>query len=299
MILCTPCEQLCDDLDISTNIGIELANKVLFAFFFYIMSKDSIEPWELLKTSFLKDKSVPKSYTNKFYEILKKYNYLEESEILECISSLANSKTLQDDFDFWLRCPLIKEINYDEKTKMYKIIANKGTFSFLPINLMYEKELEIIKEIGKNKNLTENIKINNSFNPQSYENFSYNCHFVSYEFAKLNPDFYAVTAICPNCFPRSYWLHSYNVSYNKSFVIDIANNFVMDVNGFNKLISPIVLDETIGEDLSIYLDEIKHLGWPFCERTINSPLKTLAFYNYDCLSEEERQELSIRKRIRK
>lgn len=175
---------------------------------------------------------------------------------------------------------------------MYTIKTDIGDFSFIPIFEMYQEEVNRIKNIGKIKNKQNNHKSKNGYDCESYENFDFHCHFVSYEYAKLNPYDYALTAICPNCFPGSYWLHSYNISYNRAYVIDIANSFVMSIDDFERLFKPKVLDETKGEDLPLYLAKIKESNWPFYERTIHTPLKTIAFYSFDSfdsLTPEERR----------
>ncbi len=244
-----------------------------------------MEPIALLRTKFLADASVPSSCTRKFYEILEKYHYREEEEVLQCISTIATSNETPN-FSFWKRCKWIKDIVYDEKTRMYTIVSSKGNFSFLPIRSMYEKEYESIKQVGKAKTKTSK-KLLNGYDSSSYENFDYNCHFVTYEFSKLHPEDYAVTAICPNSFSGAYWLHSYSVSYNESYVIDISNGFVMSIFDFERLLGPMILDKTKGEDIPFRLEQIRKEKWPFYTTTIHTPLKTLAFYQFDTLSQDE------------
>lgn len=294
-----PCENLCQVVEDSMANAQNKANAVIMEFLTYLQRKDKqllvklmralkskpLEPIVLLRTKFLADSSVPMSCTRKFYEILEKYQYREEEEILQCISTISSSLE-KTDFSFWKRCKWVQDITYNEKTKMYTIISSKGNFPFLPLRFMYEKEYEMIKQVGKKKSTSTN-KLLNGYNPSSFENFDYNCHFVTYEFSKLHPEDYAITCVCPNIFSGSYWLHSYNLSYNRAYVIDISNGFVMSVTDFEKLIDPFILDETKGMDIPLRLEQIKREAWPFYERTIHTPLKTLAFYQYDTLSKEE------------
>ncbi len=280
-----PCELLCKELAKSVKLGQNNANQVIQEFGNYLMRKNKFlvqklllklrqnsqeDPIIVLRTNFLNDKSVPLSCTNKFYEILKKHNYLEETEVIECMSSITNTKKFEEEKAFWKRCPWIKDIIYDEKTKMFTIITTKDTFSFFSCSAMFKDEVAKIKKI--------------------IPNVDYSCHDVTCEFIKEHPEYYATTCICPNAFLSSYWLHSYNVSYNKEFVVDIANNIVMSSIEFNKLIKPVILDETKGEEVfktikKILCDE----NWPFKSILKTSPLKAVAFYSYDQLSQEEQQ----------
>lgn len=296
-----PSEILCELLFQSINLGTQYANQLSLEFIMYIKRKNDKllkklfnvlknakgDSWELLRTQFLKDSSVPISCTRKFYELLEKYHYLIEDEILECVSALSNSKTPLEDISFWCRCPWIETITYDNKTKMYTIVSVKGNFTFLPIQEMYPNELV---------NIRNSLKMNYA-NNYCLENFDYNCHTVSYEFSKLNPYDYAVTTICPNKFPGSFWLHSYIISYNHAYVNDISNRFVMPINDFEKLLNPCVLDSTKGEDIPLRLEIIKKEGWPFYNDTKNVPLKTLAFYHYDTLYTRKRRDRTDFKKI--
>lgn len=244
----------------------------------------------LLRIKFLA--SAPKSYTQKFYEILKKYHYREENEILECISNIAEDPQKHQDNSFWTQCPWIKTIEFDEKTQMITLKTTKGEFSFLPISQIFQNELDRIHATAKKKNDRTNKPYKNGYNPNDLENFDFHCHFVTYEFSQLHPETYATTCICPNCFPGSYWLHSYNVAYNQSYVIDIANGFLMSINEFNRLIEPNILDQTLGETVPSRLKAIEEdSSWPFFSITKKTPLKTLAFYQFDSLSKEKREQL--------
>lgn len=233
----------------------------------------NMDQMELLRTKFLADPTIPESCSRKFYEILEKHRFRKENEILECISSICDAP--EQDYSFWLRCPWIKDIKFDEETKMYILISTIGEFSFRPVKDFYSSDIDIIKQKAKIERHTDNI--------------DYECHFVTQEFVRLHPDNYAVTCICPNCFSDSYWLHSYNVSANKSYVIDIANRFIMPIDDFDRLVKPEVLDETLGMDIPIRLKQIEeNASWQLYDSIKHIPLKALAFYNYDCMSQEER-----------
>lgn len=109
-----PCETLCSYLEKSTKIGTEYAKKVEFEFLEFIKTQDfklliylanilhasKEEPWYALRKSFLNNPNIPIYYTQKFYEILTKYNYHKETEIIECITALANSQNPQNEFSF-------------------------------------------------------------------------------------------------------------------------------------------------------------------------------------------------------
>jgi len=296
-----PSELLCANMTISLNLGREKAKNVSFEFLSYVRNTDfklfmklanilyktTEDHWTAIRTEFLNNPYIPISLTNKFYEILTKHHYLKETEIIDCITALSNSQNPESAFTFWQHCPWINDLSCDPKNHMYTLSTTIGDFNFIPISAMYTEEINIIKNIGKNKNKETGYVPTSGYDEKSYENFDYNCHFVSYEHALLNPYDYALTAICPTSFSDTYWLHSYNISYNRAYVIDIANSFVMPIDDFYRLLKPQVLDETKGEDIPSYLQKIAESKWPFYKRTIHTPLKTLAFYSFDNLPHAE------------
>ncbi|MCI9280513.1 MAG: hypothetical protein HFJ02_06935 [Bacilli bacterium] len=58
----------------------------------------------------------------------------------------------------------------------------------------------------------------------------------SYNFAKIEPLFYAITCICSNAFPDTYSFHNYNLSNDGSYIVDFLNDFIMSTEAFNTLI---------------------------------------------------------------
>lgn len=257
-----------------------------------ILLNEKGDPIEVLQTKFLTASEVPKSCTRKFYELLEKNGCLEEGVILECMSHIAstNSRNVRD-YEFWKNVPWIRDIQYDNTTKMYTIVSNKGSYSFLPVQEMYPYEYQMLKKHGEEMDKEDKKKVDEDSYDSSYTNFDYKCHYIAYEHAKLHQEDYAVTAVCPNFFSGSYWLHSYNISYNNAFVTDYANGVVMPVEDFENLLCPIILDKTKGDDIPMVLEQIKESKWVFYNTTIHTPLKTLAFYHVDQLQEKEFNEL--------
>lgn len=62
----------------------------------------------------------------------------------------------------------------------------------------------------------------------------------------------------------------------------------MAINDFERLVEPQILDKTRGDDIPVRLQQIKSdRAWPFFTLTQHTPLKTLAFYQFDTTSKEE------------
>ncbi len=142
-----------------------------------------------------------------------------------------------------------------EKTKMYTICANKN-HSFLPVNNMFHYEIDKINQKAKEMELQSN--------QTHYSDFA---------------------------FPGSYWLHSYNLSYDGSYGVDISNGFVMVTEEFNALVRPQILDQTLGAEMPNRLNQIKSdKNWPFKHILEGCPLKALAFYAFDSKTLIEQEE---------
>lgn len=210
-----PSENLCNALSKSLQYGNRIANNVAKEFLVYVMMKnrdlflqltsdllsEPENPMTLLRTKFLANPSVPQSCTKIFYKILQKNSYREQDEVLECISYISEHCDSNLNLAFWKRCPWIKDITYDERSRMYTVHTYRDSFTFLPISHMYQNELDLIRMTArKQKSSSHATTLANGYNIDDLENFDYNCHFVSYEFSKLHPEFYAVTAICPYVF---------------------------------------------------------------------------------------------------
>ena len=154
--------------------------------------------------------------------------------------------------------------------------------------LFFYKE---IKRKGKETyNLDSTKTVPNGYNSTSFSHFDYKCHAVSYAFSTLYPKSYVVTAICPRGFNGLYEFHSYNISEDFSFVIDLANGIVMLYEDYERLMQPVVLNQMQGVEISYRMDEVRSSNWPLYSATKRVPLKTLAFYHYDMLTEEQREE---------
>lgn len=250
--------------------------------------KEALEYSILLRTQFLAKSLVPNSFVQKFYELLKQYNYRPEDEILKCIKDIAVWHG-EENIKFWEKTPWIKNVNVSGSE--FTVKSGEREYSFEPTCMLYAEEIEDIKRKGMQ---TEKIRpshtMANGYNPDSYTHLDYKCHGVSYYFSMLHPESYAVTAICSLDFNGLYEFHSYNVSSDFSSVIDLSYGIKMPYKDYIKLRQPIVLCQTKGEEIPYHLEEVRNSSWSCYADTKNSPLRTLAFYSYDAFSEEQREE---------
>lgn len=264
-------------------------SNTLYQKMIWCVVQEPLEHTILLRTQFLAQSLVPNAFVQKFYELLDKYQYRHENEIIKCIKDLAVWHG-EDNVSFWKKVPWIEDVVYRIIGNTSKVNFANREYSFLPANRLYAEEIEEIKMRGRMEPMKRAFVIPNGYNPESYDHLDYKCHFASYIFSLLHPNCYAVTAICPCNYKGLYWLHSYNLSQDQSSVIDLANGFEMPLSDYERLMEPYILCQTKGEELSSKLAEIEASSWPFFEVSKNSPLKTLAFYNYDSLTNEEREE---------
>lgn len=252
--------------------------------------KEALEYSILLRTQFLAKSLVPNSFIQKFYELLKQYDYRPEDEILKCIKDIAIWHG-EENTKFWEKTPWIKSINCNVSGSGFTIKSLDGDYSFVPSCRLYAEEIKDIKRKGRQQEKVRYaLTMPNGYNPDSYTHLEHKCHSVSYYFSMLHPESYAVTAICPLDFNDLYEFHSYNLSSDFSSVIDLSYGMEMPYEDYIKLRQPIVLCQTKGEAIPYRLEEIYSSSW-FCYSDIeNSPLRALAFYDYDALSEEQREE---------
>lgn len=269
---------------------VEKTSGTLYQELYSCFQKESLEYSILLRTQFLAKSFVPNSFVQKFYEILEKYNYRPEAEILKCIKDIAVWHG-EENIKFWKKIPWIKNINCDVSGSEFTVKSMNKDYSFVPSFKLYAKEINDIKKMGKQ---TEKIRCSltmpNGYNPDSYTHLDHKCHSVSYYFSMLHPESYAVTAICSLDFNGLYEFHSYNVSSDFSSVIDLSYGIKMPYEDYIKLRQPIVLCQTKGEEIPYCLEAIRNSSWSCYTDIENSPLRTLAFYSYDTLTENEREE---------
>lgn len=260
----------------------------LYKDLFSCLQKEPLEHNVLLRTEFLAKSLVPGSFIAKFYEILRKYHYRSEEEILKCMKDIAVWHG-EENINFWMKNPWIKEVA--SHSTSYLLNTTKGDFSFVPSYVSYKEEIEEIKRKGKEKyNLDITKTIPNGYNFTSFSHFDYKCHAVSYAFSIFCPKSYVVTAICPRGFNGFYELHSYNVTEDFSSVVDLSNGIVMPYEDFYRLMQPVVLNQIKGDEIPNEFDAVRSSLWPLYSYTKSIPLKMLAFYHYDMLTEEQREE---------
>lgn len=257
-----------------------------------VLKSQAKEPMLLLKTSFLPKK--PIAFTNMFYQILasKKYRILDE--VLECISSISLSSEPKKEMQIWKRCPWIDDIRYDESAKKYFLSSKEGDFSFSPTKITFEKDISSIKTYGKMKMIGRKTEpLSNGYDSSTLENLDYQCHFATFCFSQFHEDMYAVTAICPHAFSGGYWFHSYNMTNDKSTVVDISNGFIMSMEEYERLVKPQVLDCTLGEHVQAKRKDLAKFHVPYSYLLLDAPLKAFALYEYDRMSSIERSRIKL------
>lgn len=228
-----------------------------------------------------------------YMQMLRKNNYRMKDKILECICEIATSDNPNKKMAEYQKFPWIKKILFDDKTKMFTVCSIEGEYSFIPVSFIYQKDVLELKMLHKKMERKSEKKIySNGYDLHEPGNLDYACHFVTEQFAYRNPFCLAVTAICPHIFPNSYWYHSYNMAEDQSYVIDIANGFIMQTDHFYKLLEPIVLDQVKGKDIPSHVQVVlEDTYYPYRDVVSNSVLKGLAFYKYDCQSSYKREEI--------
>ncbi len=300
-----PSEILNEILNTSTNEVKKIEEEYINTFAYFIKQTSGTlyykliesmyaEPQEysmLLRTGFLADSLVPISIIETFYAFLKRYHYLYKEEITKCMKDIMLLHGNQN-IAFWKKVPWIDEIYWNEKKKQCILSSQGNTFSFYNSNSFLAKDIEIIRQsLVQQKISYKKTSLPNGYNIVSNAHFDYKCHEVAYQFSKLHKDIYAVTSICPFVFQNHHWLHSYNVSKDYGVVLDLVSGFIMPIDEFENLMSPQVLCETIGINLSKRLKEIENSSWPLLANMKNAPLKKLAFYSFDSLNYQEQEKI--------
>lgn len=266
-----------------------LSNKRLLGQFYRRSINIKEDQVKLFEDTFVNHSGVMKSYM----QMLRKNGYRMKDKVLDCISNIATSSDPKKEMVKCQKFPWINKIVFDEKTKMYTVFSTEGEFSFIPVSDIYKEDVLVIQMLHKKEGKKESNRVySNGYDPHEPGNLDYACHFATEQFAYRNPSCFAVTTICPHAFSDSYWYHSYNMSENQNYVIDIANGFVMQIDHFHELLEPIVLDSVLGSDISIRVqDVLEDTYYPLRNIVSSSPLKGLAFYKYDYQSSKKREEI--------
>lgn len=289
-------------LDQMEHLNIENARRIcqiVQSFLKCLDKKDKMEFSKILKnyqgdfysifqTEFLP--SIRPCYFDLLKQILDQYCYRFSSDILEAISnvSILNDPTL---INRWKLFPWISSFNYEAKTNEYMISSELDQFSFVPTCEIYPSD--VLKIMKNHQAFYQDDKTDLSiYHPHAPGNLEYACHFSTEEFAKMHPDFFAVTCVCPRSFYDTYWLHSYNLTPDKQYVVDIANGYVMPHEMQKKLLNLKILDCTLGSDIPKRIEQIEQDKENFFADVVRSnPLKTFALLEYDCMSPQKRRNL--------
>jgi len=261
----------------------------LYEKLFSCLQKEPLEHSVLLRTEFLAKSLVPNSFVSKFYEILEKYHYRREEEFLKCMKDITVWHDLEN-IEFWGKVPWIKEIQISSNNKFVLKTKNEE-YSFASTREQFKGEIEEIKRKRQEQNKVPLASsFPNGYNSYSFSHFDYKCAVVTHDFSIIYPKSYAIAAICPYSFQNHYWFHCYNILEDYSSVVDLSNGIVMPYEDFYRLMQPVVLNQIKGEEISNEIDKVRFSSWPLYSYTKSIPLKMFAFYHYDMLTEEQREE---------
>lgn len=207
----------------------------------------------------LKDEYVYNSkYVKDFFDILEKYDYKMQYEILDAIRTLGflkNPKSNGNTIKRLLTSPVIDDISFDDKNAFSIFSEQYGTFSFIIASEYFKNNHDVLSYIRKNKP-----------DPRS--------HYHTYFLSKKFPDDYTVTSLVDNYFCGQYY-QSYTCDRNSNKIIDLCNNSVMDQDEYNRLVSPqivsSILNSEVDNELSVVNQKVEF-------QKINASILKIALY---------------------
>ena len=97
---------------------------------FSCLQKEPLEHPILIRTQFLAKSLLSNTFVSKFYEILKKYHYRKEEEIIKCMKDIAVWHG-NENIRFWEKTPWIKELNYNSNNE-YMLKTKSQEYFFIP-----------------------------------------------------------------------------------------------------------------------------------------------------------------------
>lgn len=196
---------------------------------------EKMDPSLLLRRNLF---SMNLDYQQEYLQLLSAYPYRMENFILDCIRILVRTKNISEAIIRLKRYSFIQDILM-HSNGFITIESDYGNYSFVPIVNVYEKEFKKIQEIHKRYfHSTIFFPAMNGYSPDEPGNLDYNCHFASWQFLQMFPESYLSTSLCPYHLWGSDWFHSFILTPNKTFVVDVANGFIMDSVSYQKLVDP-------------------------------------------------------------
>lgn len=191
------------------------------------------------------------------FNILKKYNYRLNWEIVYAIRELAfleDPNNNAEKIKFYLNSPAIDDISFNGIDK-FKIFSEEcGEFTF-----------QLADKYLNNSDIEDYIKRNR------YEPI---CHNHTYYMAQWYPDYYAMTFLGETRFLGTFY-HSSTYNSDENVVIDIRYNSVMDKEIYDNLFHSTyvskVLNNDIDNELNIVNEKVKL-------KKVNAYLMRIALY---------------------
>ncbi len=169
---------------------------------------------------------------DKFFDILKKYNYDMRWEISDAIFNLGyqkNSTDMLKTINSWLNSPVIDYIGFDGDSKLEIGSDEYGTFPFMQASKYLDRE-DITDYIWENR--TKNI-----------------CHSHAYNIARVYPDWYTITSKISDRIIGTYY-HSYTYDKENDIVIDLRSNCAMYMEIFERLHDTTCVSQILNSQLN-------------------------------------------------
>lgn len=218
----------------------------------------------------IKDRYIYTSkYNELFFNILEKYNYHMEHEILDALYDIVhedNNKNKSKIIKKYLLSPIINDISLEDNSTI-KIYSTLGDYNFILANKYFKDNKKIIK-------LLNNGIIKNR------------CHDNTLFLSSIFKDYYSITSKCRSYFTGRYY-HSYTYDEESDLIIDLCRKSLIKKEDFDRLYEPIEISKTKNSKV---LSEIKKIDKEIYLYDICMILR-IALYN-ECKEKEKKLYLS-------
>ena len=167
----------------------------------------------------IKDNYIYTSKYNKlFFELLEKYNYHMEQEILDAIFDIVYEKRNKDKIiKKYILSPVINDISLEERGKI-KIYSTFGDFNYI-----------LAEEYFKDNKLISNYMKKNQLRNR--------CHDNTYFLSRVLKEYYTIASLCKSYF-TGYFHHSYTYDNKNNYIIDLCRKSLIDKKEFDRLYEP-------------------------------------------------------------
>lgn len=248
------------------------------------------DPRIILKADLLP--TLPKSDQFAYFDMKERYQIRMKDDVLDCISEISTADNPYVEAKKWNNLPWFSI--FVKENGIFTVKYKSFSYSFIPIKKVFPNEISVVKQLHIES--TPNwFYQENGYNAHAPGNLDYACHFSSENFGKIMSNIYAVTSLCPHVIQNGFWYHSFNLVKNQNEVWDVANGFIMDYDFFQELLEPIVLDQTLGENITKRQNDLIQSGVPFySEYSEISPLKAFSLQNFDHLPSSEQKNILSR-----